>query len=83
METKSVAEDFPVVCVGDSAGGLDACTREHAPGRRTSKHGQRHSVRTPLKARYLLLIRLFQLTKQYWGQHSASGLGTSVAPRIC
>jgi two-component system, chemotaxis family, protein-glutamate methylesterase/glutaminase len=33
METKSVAKDFPVVCVGGSAGGLDAYTRllEHLP----------------------------------------------------
>jgi two-component system, chemotaxis family, protein-glutamate methylesterase/glutaminase len=27
MKTKSVAKDFPVVCVGGSAGGLDAYTR--------------------------------------------------------
>jgi len=27
METKSVAHDFPIVCVGGSAGGLDAYTR--------------------------------------------------------
>jgi len=33
METKSVAKDFPVVCVGGSAGGLDAYTRllQHLP----------------------------------------------------
>src|SRR5579871_5717817 len=27
MESKSVAKDFPIVCVGGSAGGLDAYTR--------------------------------------------------------
>jgi two-component system, chemotaxis family, protein-glutamate methylesterase/glutaminase len=27
MQTKRVAHDFPVVCVGGSAGGLDAYTR--------------------------------------------------------
>jgi two-component system, chemotaxis family, protein-glutamate methylesterase/glutaminase len=27
MKAKSVAKDFPVVCVGGSAGGLDAYTR--------------------------------------------------------
>ena len=33
MNTKSVAKDFPVVCVGGSAGGLDAYTRllRHLP----------------------------------------------------
>ena len=33
MKTKSVAKDFPVVCVGGSAGGLDAYTRllKHLP----------------------------------------------------
>jgi two-component system chemotaxis response regulator CheB len=33
MEAKSVAKDFPVVCVGGSAGGLDAYTRllQHMP----------------------------------------------------
>src|ERR1700733_14988606 len=33
METQSVARDFPVVCVGGSAGGLDAYTRllRHLP----------------------------------------------------
>lgn len=33
MKTKSVAKDFPVVCVGGSAGGLDAYTRllRHLP----------------------------------------------------
>src|ERR1700688_1847023 len=33
MEAKSVARDFPVVCVGGSAGGLDAYTRllRHLP----------------------------------------------------
>lgn len=33
MITKSVAKDFPVVCVGGSAGGLDAYTRllRHLP----------------------------------------------------
>src|SRR6202050_3930161 len=33
MEAKSVATDFPVVCVGGSAGGLDAYTRllRHLP----------------------------------------------------
>ena len=33
MEAKSVAKDFPVVCVGGSAGGLDAYTRllRHLP----------------------------------------------------
>lgn len=33
METESVAKDFPVVCVGGSAGGLDAYTRllKHMP----------------------------------------------------
>ena len=33
METKSIANDFPVVCVGGSAGGLDAYTRllKHLP----------------------------------------------------
>jgi len=33
METKMVAKDFPVVCVGGSAGGLDAYTRllRHLP----------------------------------------------------
>jgi chemotaxis response regulator CheB len=33
MKTKSVAKDFPVVCVGGSAGGLDAYTRllQHLP----------------------------------------------------
>jgi two-component system chemotaxis response regulator CheB len=33
MEAKSVAKDFPVVCVGGSAGGLDAYTRllKHLP----------------------------------------------------
>ena len=33
MKAKSVAEDFPVVCVGGSAGGLDAYTRllRHLP----------------------------------------------------
>jgi two-component system, chemotaxis family, protein-glutamate methylesterase/glutaminase len=33
METKSVVKDFPVVCVGGSAGGLDAYTRllRHLP----------------------------------------------------
>jgi len=33
MKTKSVAQDFPVVCVGGSAGGLDAYTRllRHLP----------------------------------------------------
>jgi len=33
MEAKSVAKDFPVVCVGGSAGGLDAYTRllRHMP----------------------------------------------------
>src|ERR1700680_1768589 len=33
MTAKSVAEDFPVVCVGGSAGGLDAYTRllQHLP----------------------------------------------------
>jgi len=33
METKSAAKDFPVVCVGGSAGGLDAYTRllKHLP----------------------------------------------------
>jgi two-component system chemotaxis response regulator CheB len=33
MEAKSVAKDFPVVCVGGSAGGLDAYTRllKHMP----------------------------------------------------
>ena len=33
MKTKSVVEDFPVVCVGGSAGGLDAYIRllEHLP----------------------------------------------------
>src|SRR6202167_4361485 len=33
MKTRSVAEDFPVVCVGGSAGGLDAYTRllRHLP----------------------------------------------------
>jgi chemotaxis response regulator CheB len=34
MDAKSVARDFPVVCVGGSAGGLDAYTRllRHLPG---------------------------------------------------
>src|SRR5450631_2500354 len=33
METKIVAKDFPVVCVGGSAGGLDSYTRllKHLP----------------------------------------------------
>src|SRR5665811_1696222 len=33
MKAKSVAKDFPVVCVGGSAGGLDAYTRllQHLP----------------------------------------------------
>jgi chemotaxis response regulator CheB len=33
MKTKSVAKDFPIVCVGGSAGGLDAYTRllRHLP----------------------------------------------------
>lgn len=33
MKTRSVAKDFPVVCVGGSAGGLDAYTRllQHLP----------------------------------------------------
>ncbi|MDO9579879.1 MAG: chemotaxis protein CheB [Bacteroidales bacterium] len=33
MKTKSIAKDFPVVCVGGSAGGLDAYTRllKHLP----------------------------------------------------
>ena len=33
-KTKSIAKDFPVVCVGGSAGGLDAYTRllQHLPG---------------------------------------------------
>jgi hypothetical protein len=33
MKAKSVAKDFPVVCVGGSAGGLDAYTRllRHLP----------------------------------------------------
>ena len=33
MKTKSVAKDFPIVCVGGSAGGLDAYTRllQHLP----------------------------------------------------
>src|SRR6202023_2037395 len=33
MKVKSVANDFPVVCVGGSAGGLDAYTRllRHLP----------------------------------------------------
>jgi chemotaxis response regulator CheB len=33
MKTKSVVKDFPVVCVGGSAGGLDAYTRllRHLP----------------------------------------------------
>ncbi len=33
MKTKSIAKDFPVVCVGGSAGGLDAYTRllQHLP----------------------------------------------------
>jgi len=33
MKTKSVAKDFPIVCVGGSAGGLDAYTRllKHLP----------------------------------------------------
>ena len=33
MEAKSFAKDFPVVCVGGSAGGLDAYTRllRHLP----------------------------------------------------
>ena len=33
MKTKRVAKDFPVVCVGGSAGGLDAYTRllRHLP----------------------------------------------------
>src|SRR5450759_433032 len=33
MKEKSVARDFPVVCVGGSAGGLDAYTRllQHLP----------------------------------------------------
>src|SRR6202163_495398 len=33
MKTKNVAQDFPVVCVGSSAGGLDAYTRllRHLP----------------------------------------------------
>jgi chemotaxis response regulator CheB len=33
MKTKNVAKDFPVVCVGGSAGGLDAYTRllRHLP----------------------------------------------------
>ena len=33
MKAKRVAEDFPVVCVGGSAGGLDAYTRllRHLP----------------------------------------------------
>jgi two-component system, chemotaxis family, protein-glutamate methylesterase/glutaminase len=33
MEAKSGAKDFPVVCVGGSAGGLDAYTRllRHLP----------------------------------------------------
>jgi chemotaxis response regulator CheB len=33
MKAKSVASDFPVVCVGGSAGGLDAYTRllQHLP----------------------------------------------------
>ena len=34
MKAESVAKDFPVVCVGGSAGGLDAYTRllQHLPG---------------------------------------------------
>ena len=34
VKHKSIAKDFPVVCVGDSAGGLDAYTRllQHLPG---------------------------------------------------
>jgi two-component system, chemotaxis family, protein-glutamate methylesterase/glutaminase len=33
MKAKSVSKDFPVVCVGGSAGGLDAYTRllRHLP----------------------------------------------------
>lgn len=33
MKTERVAKDFPVVCVGGSAGGLDAYTRllQHLP----------------------------------------------------
>jgi len=33
MKTKSIAKDFPVVCVGGSAGGLDAYIRllKHLP----------------------------------------------------
>ena len=33
MKTKSIAKDFPIVCVGGSAGGLDAYTRllRHLP----------------------------------------------------
>ena len=33
MKTKGIAKDFPVVCVGGSAGGLDAYTRllKHLP----------------------------------------------------
>ena len=27
MDGKSVAKDFPIICVGGSAGGLDASTR--------------------------------------------------------
>jgi chemotaxis response regulator CheB len=34
VKTKSIAKDFPVVCVGGSAGGLDAYIRllQHLPG---------------------------------------------------
>ena len=34
VKPKSIAKDFPVVCGGDSAGGLDAYTRllQHLPG---------------------------------------------------